>query len=220
MPVLALPDAFDPAALDAVAARLGELPLRRLRETTGDDDPGADDPGPNGPLLLGKDARSAAVLVSLCNQRGEAAVLFTKRSEKVGTHKGQVSFPGGMADEGDRDAEHTALRELEEEVGIAQDAVRVLGRFHEAKAVTGVRVIPVLGFLGELEELELTINEDEIDVVFALTMAQLVDPDLRYEQMFSHRGPFPVFDAGPFPVWGLTAWIMREVLADVFGVKV
>lgn len=191
-----LPARFDDEVLDRLKARLTGLPRRRLREAG---------------------ARSAAVLVPFCHVEGAPSVLFTKRSDTVGTHKGQVSFPGGMADEDDEGPEHTALRELEEEIGFPAGQVAVLGPFHEALSITGVRVVPVLGFLGDVDLTTLEPSQAEIDHVFALSLRDLIDPEKRYDQMLGDRGPNPVFDAGPFPVWGLTAWILKEVLQDVLG---
>lgn len=193
------PDRFELADLDRLRSRLGGLTRRRLKTA----------PSP----------REAAVLVSLCHIEGEASVLFTKRSDKVGTHKGQVSFPGGMADEGDAGPAHTALRELEEEIGLGAGEVEVLGLFHEAQAITGVRVVPVVGFLGEVDLGTLTISEAEIDEVFALRFSELLDDAQRFEKVLGDRGPHPVFVAGPHPVWGLTAWILREVLEELFDVR-
>lgn len=190
-----IPHRFDDAQLEAIRGRLSGLVRARLRG----------------------EARRAAVLVPLCHVEGRASVLFTRRSEKVGTHKGQVSFPGGMADEGDRDVEQTALRELEEEIGFPGARVTVLGRFHDARAITGVHVTPVVGFLGELDPRRLVPNPDEIDAVFTLTLEELVDPSRRYNQFHGPRGPIPVFDAGPFPVWGLTAYILEGVLKEALG---
>jgi nudix motif 8 len=194
-----LPDRFDSTELDRLRSRLVALPRRRLRAA----------PSP----------REAAVLVSLCHIDGEAGVLFTKRSDKVGTHKGQVSFPGGMADEDDEGPAHTALRELEEEIGLSMNDIEVLGLFHEAQAITGVRVVPVVGFLGDVDLGALTISEAEIDEVFALRFEELLDDAQRFEKILGERGPHPVFVAGPHPVWGLTAWILREVLEDLFDVR-
>lgn len=192
-----IPGRFDEEELSRIAARLSAIRPRRLKTAP----------------------RDAAVLVTLCTQDGEPSVLFTKRSERVGTHKGQVSFPGGMVDDTDDGATFTALRELEEEIGFPRERVRVLGQFHEMQAITGVRVIPVVGFLGEIDPGRLEPNEAEIDHVFALPFRDLVDPEKRYDQILGDRGPHPVFDAGPYPVWGLTAAILKEVLLEVFDIE-
>jgi nudix motif 8 len=193
------PVRLDAHVLESLTARLAQLDRRTIEGST----------------------REAAVLIPFCTIDGEASVLFTKRSEKVGTHKGQVSFPGGMCDADDDGPIATALRELDEELGVSAERVRVLGTFHDARAITGVRVVPVVGFIGELADLSsLRPSEAEIDAVFALSVRDIVDPTKRSLQTFGTRGPFPVFDAGPYPVWGLTAFILSEVMHELFGITI
>jgi nudix motif 8 len=155
-------------------------------------------------------------VVPLCHLGSKPAVLFTKRTEFVGTHKGQVSFPGGRVDPDDTDAVATALRELHEEVGIAPDRVRVLGSFHDVMAITGVAVTPVVGYVGTLDIGSLNLSHEEIDEAFALSLDELVDPAHRRAQTLGTRVA-PLFSAGPHPVWGLTAWILDEVLREGLG---
>lgn len=161
----------------------------------------------------------ACVLVPLCHVRGEPSVLFTKRTETVGTHKGQVSFPGGRMDPEDVDEDACALRELEEEVGVRPRGVELLGHCHEVMSITGVRVTPVVGFLGELGDLAgLALAPAEIDVAFTLTLDEILDPSKReYRELGSRRLPF--FLAGPHPVWGLTAFILEEVLREALHLR-
>lgn len=191
------PYRFDPQFLDDVQERLRSLSRQRLRG----------------------EARKAAVLVPLCEVDGTASILFTRRSHKVGTHKGQVSFPGGMVDEDDLTIEAAALRETEEEIGFFSDNVRMLGGFHDAKAITGVHVTPFIGYLGPVDLAALRPSEAEIDAVFALKVTELIDPAHHRFQDYGERGRFPVFDAGPYPVWGLTAYILAGVLQEAFGLE-
>jgi nudix motif 8 len=189
-----LPGRFDDDVLAGIGARLSSLSRRRLAGTM----------------------PRAAVFVPLCHVGGVACVLFTKRTETVGTHKGQVSFPGGRVDPEDVDAVDTALRELHEEVGLVRDDVRVLGLFHEAVAITGVGVSPVVGFVGDIDVGALRVAPAEIDVAFALPLTALIDPRHRVLQTLGrHRAPR--FTAGPHPVWGLTAYILDEFLREGLG---
>ena len=194
---LTFPHRFETQTLDDAQTRLTRLSRRRLRGT----------------------ARKAAVLVPLCEVDGTASILFTRRSQKVGTHKGQVSFPGGMLDDEDASAEAAALRELQEEIGFPADRVRVLGSFHDAKAITGVHVTPFVGYLGPVDVDALRLSEAEIDAVFTLKITELIDPRYHHAQAYGERGHLPVFDAGPFPVWGLTAHILAGVLQEAFELE-
>ena len=192
-----MPSAFTPSVLDGVQTALSLLPRRRLRT----------DP----------DTREAAVLVSLCDVDNVPSVLFTKRSERVGTHKGQVSFPGGMRDDDDFDFAACALREMEEEIGVPRGQPRVLGAFHEAFSITQVRVVPIVAYLGAIDPAALVLSEAEIDTVFTLSLAELAAPDNRRRQDGGRYGPMPFFEAGPHPVWGLTAFILDGFLREVLG---
>ena len=170
------------------------------------------------PRRLSVDAPRAAVLVPFCRRDGRDAVLFTKRTETVGTHKGQVSFPGGRMDPDDVDETACALRELHEELGIPAQFVDVLGTFHDVMSITNVRVTPVLAWLGDLERLTLLPSPHEIDVVFALTLDEIVHPEKRELRSLGPRKA-PFFTAGPHPVWGLTAFILDEILREVLGLQ-
>lgn len=185
------PHAFDAATRAAIRARLAGMERRRLPD----------------------DVPLAAVLVPLGQLRGSPAMLFTKRTDTVGTHKGQVSFPGGRMDPSDDDAIHCALRELDEEVGVPPREVEVLGPFHDVMSITGLRVTPVLGYLGELDPARWSPRPGEVEDVFTLTLDELVDPAKRSTQMLGGlRAPY--FASGPHPIWGLTALILDEVLRE------
>ncbi len=190
------PRDFGVATRDAIRARLAAMERRRLPD----------------------DAPLAAVLVPLGHRRGQPAVLFTKRTDTVGTHKGQVSFPGGRMDAADKDEIECALRELSEEVGLAPEDVEVLGPFHDVMSITGLRVTPVLGYVGELDAARWRLRPDEVEDAFVLTLDELVDPKKRAAELLGGlRAPY--FAAGPHPIWGLTALILDEVLREALGLE-
>jgi 8-oxo-dGTP pyrophosphatase MutT (NUDIX family) len=194
---LSITDCSDDS-LEAIERRLRALSRRRIAETvTGE----------------------AAVVVPLCVVDGQPSVLLTKRTDRVSTHKGQVSFPGGRRDDGDADAVATALRELHEECGLAPTAVRVLGLFHEGRSLTRLRVTPVIAYVGPIDVAALTLSADEIDTAFALSFAELTDASKRSMQTFTRKSgeqvTAAVFDAGPAPVWGLTAHILSTFIDEI-----
>ena len=108
---------------------------------------------------------------------GRLPVLLTVRSHRTGSHKGQVSFPGGHLDPHET-AEEAAARELTEETGLT-DQVQILGSWHPTRAVTGTMVDPVVGWLDRdftTEEIDnLTVSE-EVSHCFAPTIKQLTAP--------------------------------------------
>ena len=91
--------------------------------------------------------RCAAVLVPLVRFQDEWHILYTRRTDKVESHKGQVSFPGGACDEGETTPEQTALREADEEIGIRPSDVQVIGRLSRMITISKFRVSPVVGIV-------------------------------------------------------------------------
>ena len=89
--------------------------------------------------------KCAAVLIPLVWYDDQWHLLFTRRTDTVESHKGQVSFPGGACDEGETTPEETALREADEEIGIPAHDVKVLGRLSNLITITYFRVTPVVG---------------------------------------------------------------------------
>lgn len=91
--------------------------------------------------------KCAAVLVPLTSFKNEWHILFTRRTDRVESHKGQVSFPGGACDEGETTPEETALREAEEEIGMKPADVQILGRLGRLVTVSSFRVSPIVGVI-------------------------------------------------------------------------
>jgi 8-oxo-dGTP pyrophosphatase MutT (NUDIX family) len=91
--------------------------------------------------------KCAAVLIPLAFSGDEWHLLFTRRTDRVQSHKGQVSFPGGACDEGETTPEQTALREAEEEIGMRREDVTVLGRLSQLITISNYRVTPVVGVI-------------------------------------------------------------------------
>ncbi|HNA90439.1 MAG TPA: CoA pyrophosphatase, partial [Anaerolineales bacterium] len=87
----------------------------------------------------------AAVLVPLMQIQNEWHILYTRRTDRVESHKGQVSFPGGACDESETTPEQTALREADEEIGVNPADVKVLGRLNRMITISKFRVSPVVG---------------------------------------------------------------------------
>ncbi|XP_042532029.1 nucleoside diphosphate-linked moiety X motif 8 isoform X2 [Dipodomys spectabilis] len=174
-------------------------------------------------LLAGSTARlrarpaAAAVLVPLCLARGVPALLYTLRSSRLaGRHKGDVSFPGGKSEPADRDVVHTALRETQEELGLAVSEEQVWGLLHPVFDQSKASVVPVLASVGPLDLQSLRPNSKEVDEVFVLPVDHLLQTRNQGYTHFCQGGHFsytlPVFLHGPHRVWGLTAVITEFTL--------
>ena len=159
--------------------------------------------------------REAAVLMPIFEKEGEPHFLLTRRTHEVQTHKGQISFPGGMR-EGDEDFEKTALRETFEEVGIDAGQIDILGRFHEFLSSTEYRVVPFAGFLdGPFTTIPQT---REVAEILTVPFRIFLDPSrLRTEQMswLGITRDVYFYTYGVHEIWGLTARIIKEFLEDL-----
>lgn len=161
-------------------------------------------------------ARPAAVLVPLYQVESEWHLLFTRRTDDVDEHKGQVSFPGGKTDTGDPSPMHTALREAEEEIGLRREHVQLVGRLDDLVTVTQWRITPVVGVFNFPYPFE--INRRECSAVFGVPLRWLSDT----ANLETRLRPAPV--AGPpvavyyyreyqgHVIWGATARMVQMFL--------
>ncbi|HEX4841145.1 MAG TPA: CoA pyrophosphatase, partial [bacterium] len=159
--------------------------------------------------IAAPELRRAAVLVPLHEQGGEPYVLFTRRTETVETHKGQISFPGGAANPGDADVKSTALRETQEEMGIPPTQVEVLGVLDDLPTtVSGFVVAPVVGIIPY--PFRFRINAAEIAEVLTVPLRVFRDPShLRVERREREGMTFDVYfyRYDNHEIWGVTARI-------------
>ena len=151
----------------------------------------------------------AAVLIPVVMHAQDLTVLFTQRTAELRSHAGQVSFPGGRAESGDAGAEITALREAEEEVGLARERVEVIGRLPDYRTRTGYRITPVIGLVAP--PLELRPDPREVAEVFEVPLAFLLDPSNQQRRTREYQGRevgFYVFEYGARTIWGATAGML------------
>lgn len=155
--------------------------------------------------------RKACVMVTLVKKEERLHLLLTKRTDSVEHHKGQISFPGGMVDEGDDCESTTALRELEEEIGVSRSQVRILGMLDDIHIPTGFIVTPVVGVIDNLPDLRT--NEAEVADVLLIPLEQFFDPSLQRTETRVLLGTprlIHLYDVWKEPVWGATAHIIRQ----------
>jgi 8-oxo-dGTP pyrophosphatase MutT (NUDIX family) len=164
-------------------------------------------------VVSGGELVRAAVLVPIVD-RGEPCLLFTKRTQRVATHKGQISFPGGAVDAGDDSFLEAALRECEEEIGLPRAAVEPLGELDDTETVATQFVItPWVGVIRA--PIEWRTDGEEVDRVIEVPFAALTAPDglrVEYWERDGARRPVYFFDYRGDTIWGATARILKHYL--------
>ncbi len=153
----------------------------------------------------------ACVLLPIVVHDSSLHLLLTKRTDTVEHHKGQISFPGGMVDQSDASPIHTALRELEEEIGIKSSAVTILGRLDDIQIPTGFVVTPVVGFIDSLAGM--AANKDEGAEIILIPLEKFFDESLQRteaRELMGVQRQVYFYDVWKEPVWGATAHIIRQ----------
>ncbi len=169
------------AAVNSLRAHLlREPPALPLTAKRGDFDL-----NPDQRTVEAKPLAPAAVLVPIV-QRAEPTILLTQRTEHLTRHAGQVSFPGGRVNEGDISLVETALRETQEETGIAPAFITVAGFLDVFETGTGYAILPVVGLLAE--GFALSPSADEVAHIFEVPLAFLLDPRNRQRQSREFQG--------------------------------
>jgi 8-oxo-dGTP pyrophosphatase MutT (NUDIX family) len=171
------------------------------------------------------DARPAAVLIPMYIDQSQWHLVYTRRTDRVEDHRGQVSFPGGRIEDQDASPQATALREAEEEIGVRQDSVHILGSLDVLLTVTQFQIHPFVGMIPW--PYHFNPNPDEVARVFSVPLHWLLEPDnleTHFRQPFPDTPEVPVYYFKPYQdeiIWGATARItlsllelMRTILPD------
>jgi 8-oxo-dGTP pyrophosphatase MutT (NUDIX family) len=171
------------------------------------------------PMLDNGSPRCAAVLLPLVCQNGGWSLLFTRRSEQVYDHKGQVSFPGGACEPEDASLEETALREAREEIGLEPADVQILGRLPEMRTVSFYNITPVVGVMPWPYPLRL--YEQEVSRAFTIPIDWLADAkhwEERVEPRYmNHKIIYYQLYDGEL-LWGISAR-MTVILMKILGLS-
>lgn len=156
--------------------------------------------------------RRACVLIPLIRNAGGWSILFTRRSETLAAHSGQIAFPGGAV-EPDETLEQAATRETEEEVGIPPRHVELIGRLDDLITHSGFLVAPFAGVIHE--PIEYVMQESEVVEVFEVPIEALLDernPEVRYVPFRDRRYPAYFYRYRDYEIWGLTGRMLKSFL--------
>lgn len=158
--------------------------------------------------------RRAAVLVPLVMRPGGVTVLLTRRTEHLSSHAGQISFPGGRAEEGDSSPIETALRETEEEVGLHRRHIEIIGVLPDHATVSAYRITPVVALVEP--PFALLPDPNEVAEIFEVPLAFLMD-GLNHQRReielpdAAGRRSFYAMPYEQYFIWGATAAILRNL---------
>ncbi len=160
----------------------------------------------------------ASVLVPIVARRESLTVLFTRRTAHLRAHSGQISFPGGRVEPQDSGPAATALRETQEEIGLAPDRIELIGTLSEYHTRTGYRITPIVGVVAP--PFSLQADAQEVDAVFEVPLSFLLDPrnHQRHEREFEGRMvSYFAMPYGEHYIWGATAAMLvnfyRQLIA-------
>ena len=160
--------------------------------------------------------RPAAVLVPVV-EHAEPTVLFTQRAQHLPDHAGQVSFPGGKIDKSDASPLASALREAEEEIGLARQFVEPLGYLDLYMTTLGYRIVPVVARVKP--GFSLTLNTGEVDATFEVPLAFLMDQNNVERHARDWQGMtrhYYAISFGERYIWGATAGILRNLHERIY----
>jgi len=194
--------------------------IRCLRHSSLADDPAgaalAGLPGAIDRGLFPKHMVPAAVLMPLILHERGMTLLLTRRAGHLRDHPGQVCFPGGRVEAGDASALHTALREVEEEIGLRPAQIEVAGYLAPQAVITGFAVTPVVGFVRP--GLELILDRSEVTEAFEIPLAFFLDPaHLLPDRRLVEGGELTTcqYRYQGHRIWGVTAFMIRQLCEEI-----
>lgn len=167
-----------------------------------------------------EELRKAAVLIAITDSK-DPELIYTLRSNKVGSHGGEVSFPGGMYEEEDNTLENTALRESQEETGLDKAKVNILGPIDTVVSRFNVSVTPFVGIVPD--DIELNDNSDEIEACFRVPLSFLLEDKRHRNDEINRNGDIffmPAYQYDSYIIWGLTAMITVDFLNIALDAKI
>jgi len=144
-------------------------------------------------------------------------MIFTLRSAKLNTHRGQVAYPGGMRDKEDASLLHTALRETHEEIGLPPEQVQVIAPLSQVMSLHRILVTPYVGVIPEDHPLQA--NPDEIESIFRVPISFFLEDRRERTDALSYIDStfyVPCYQWQHYQIWGMSALVLVDFLNAVY----
>ncbi|GHE85521.1 CoA pyrophosphatase [Thalassotalea profundi] len=169
-------------------------------------------PSQKPPFVLGKNLTRAAVLIPIIEQNDQLEVILTLRASHLKHHAGQISFPGGKVEEYDINEIATALRETQEEIGVSENNITVVGTLPTYHTATGYHITPVLGFIDP--PCQYCLNTNEVAEIFHVPLNHFLNSNNHialnlYHNLTTHSVYFMPYKH--YNIWGVTASILKKL---------
>ncbi len=164
--------------------------------------------------VLPESRTPAAILLPIIDRPGGLTVLLTERSSDLRHHPGQIAFPGGRVEEGDRDVVEAALRETEEEIGLSREYVEVLGFLDDQLVISGFRVTPVVALVRP--EFTLVLDPNEVASSFEVPLDFVMNPANHRPRRVVIAGvemKFKDITFDTYTIWGMTGGVLVTLAA-------
>jgi 8-oxo-dGTP pyrophosphatase MutT (NUDIX family) len=155
----------------------------------------------------------AAVLLPIISHEDSLSLLLTKRSANLKEHASQICFPGGRVEESDANHEFTALRECEEEISLAKNKVKILGRLSEIVTTTRFMITPIVGLIKA--PLNLKPNPNEVEEIFEVPMEHFFNKANLKTMRINYEGQlksFQLYHYQNYGIWGATARMISNLV--------
>lgn len=171
------------------------------------------------------DLKPASVLIPLVYHNNNVYVLLTKRTNKVGTHKGEVSFPGGSIDATDTTPLDAAIRETNEEIGINHDEINIIGEFDNFVSIYGFLVYTFVATIDYHDNFNF--NKNEIESIFYAPLDLFIEEKYDKVDYYNYKDKnyaIYYYNYDGYVIWGLTARILtdfsRKILKPILKINV
>jgi len=160
----------------------------------------------------------SAVLIPLFEKDGRCHIIFTRRTDHLHHHRGQISFPGGGCHPEDHSMLETALRESREEIGLKESDVEILGEMDDAATITSLyHIVPFVGVIPYPYDFKP--DKFEVSEIFSIAVDDLINKAVRKSENYTF-GDMKIemfsYELDGRVIWGATAWMLSQLI-DIIG---